>query len=53
MTPITERLELLALRLDDEGRYVDSDIVAQAATRIISLQEEINTLNEELSKNEQ
>jgi len=47
MTPLTERLRLLAHRLSDEGRYVDSDIVAEAENRIIYLLEEIRYLEVE------
>ena len=46
MTPLAERLRLLYERLSDEGRYVDSDIVAEAQNRILTLLEEINYLNE-------
>ena len=38
---LTERLKLLSQRLSDEGRYVDSDIVAEAEMRIIEMSEEI------------
>ena len=38
---LTERLRLLSQRLSDEGRYVDSDIVAEAEMRIIEMSEEI------------
>jgi len=47
MTPLTERLRLLSDRLYDEGRYVDSDLVAAAEMRIIELIEEIRYLEVE------
>ena len=44
---LTERLKLLSQRLSDEGRYVDSDIVAEAEMRIIEMSEEIRYLEVE------
>ena len=44
---LTERLKLLSQRLSDEGRYVDSDLVAAAEMRIIEMSEEIRYLEVE------
>ena len=44
---LTERLRLLSQRLSDEGRYVDSDLVAAAEMRIIEMSEEIRYLEVE------